>query len=152
MRLLRTYLRLTRFERHIVFQSAIGLVIARIGHLLKGFGRWKNAEDVPASAKPSFKSSRAVIDVARSIARIHAGVERHFFFKPTCLERSVVLSSLLWRHGVPATVRIGGRKESERFDAHAWVEVDNVPFDPGNAHLDFVPFDKPITLAGNRIR
>ena len=40
-----------------------------------------------------------------------------------CLMRSLVLTAMLARHGVPATVVIGVRSEPA-FGAHAWVEVD----------------------------
>ena len=32
---------------------------------------------------------------------------------------------LLRRRGIAAELRIGARKEFERFEAHAWVEVDS---------------------------
>jgi len=41
-----------------------------------------------------------------------------------CLQRSVVATWLLRRHGVPATLVIGCR--SLPFESHAWVEVDGV--------------------------
>lgn len=42
--------------------------------------------------------------------------------RAACLQRSVVSTWLLRRHGVPATLVIGCR--SLPFESHAWVEVD----------------------------
>jgi hypothetical protein len=42
--------------------------------------------------------------------------------RAACLQRSVVATWLMRRHGVPATLVIGCR--SLPFESHAWVEVD----------------------------
>jgi hypothetical protein len=57
-----------------------------------------------------------------------------------------VLWWLLRRRGIATELRIGARKEFERFEAHAWVEVDaEVLNDASAEHQHFVPFDGPIT-------
>ena len=50
-------------------------------------------------------------------AGAHYGIAR-----PTCLGESLTLWYLLQKQGVPAALRIGVRKVSEKFEAHAWVE------------------------------
>lgn len=40
----------------------------------------------------------------------------------TCLTQAVALHILLRREGLQSTIRIGVRKDAERFEAHAWVE------------------------------
>jgi hypothetical protein len=47
-----------------------------------------------------------------------------YFRRALCLQRSVVATWLLRRHGVAATLVIGCR--SLPFESHAWVEVDGV--------------------------
>lgn len=42
----------------------------------------------------------------------------------TCLHRSLALWWLLRRRGVDCQLRLGARRQDERFDAHAWVECD----------------------------
>ena len=42
--------------------------------------------------------------------------------KLTCLEESLALWFLLRREGISAELRIGARKRSGKFEAHAWVE------------------------------
>lgn len=53
-------------------------------------------------------------------------------FESTCLKRSLVLCLFRRRRGLPATLRIGVRKNGGEFAAHAWVEDDdgNVLTDP----------------------
>ncbi len=59
-------------------------------------------------------------------ARIALAVRRaaeHGLFRPACLVRSIALTRLLERHGIPGSqLRVGVRREGERFAAHAWVE------------------------------
>ena len=50
---------------------------------------------------------------------------RNLFFHTNCLEQSLVLWWLLRRRGIAADLRIGARKDSDRFEAHAWVEFDS---------------------------
>jgi hypothetical protein len=47
----------------------------------------------------------------------------------TCLRRSLVLTALLRRRGLPATVRFGVRRQAELLLAHAWVECDGALVD-----------------------
>ena len=49
-------------------------------------------------------------------ARLH-------FIPMTCLPRSLALRWMASRHGIPAQLRIGMNKSSNRLFAHAWVEL-----------------------------
>jgi hypothetical protein len=67
---------------------------------------------------------------------------RNLFFEATCLERSIVLWWLLRSRGIPVELRVGGRKQAERFEAHAWVEFEGTVLgDDAGAHDHFVPFE-----------
>ena len=77
---------------------------------------------------------------------MQAAAARNLFFKTNCLEQSLVLWSLLRRHGFAAELKIGARKEAGRFEAHAWVELDRIPVnDDTDSNRQFVPFDGAIT-------
>jgi hypothetical protein len=77
---------------------------------------------------------------------------RNLFFHANCLEQSLVLCWLLRRRGIDAVLRIGARKESERFEAHAWVELDSQVLNDASAeHRHFVPFERPILSMEARI-
>jgi hypothetical protein len=73
--------------------------------------------------------------------RLGGAVVRTLRLLPTdsrCLMRSLVLTRLLARRGIPSTLVIGVRRPGE-FAAHAWVEHEGVPLldpgDPGYARL-----------------
>ena len=58
----------------------------------------------------------------------------------------MVLWWLLRSRGIPVELRVGARKHSERFEAHAWVEFGGTVLnDADGQHAHFVPFDGPIT-------
>jgi hypothetical protein len=57
---------------------------------------------------------RAICEAVRSVAP--------FYWKPIrCLQRSIVTTRLMRKHGIPAEVVIGYR--AAPFFSHAWVEV-----------------------------
>lgn len=60
----------------------------------------------------------------------------------TCLEKSLTLWWLLRREGIVSSVRIGARKASGKFEAHAWVERDGAALnEPAAAHRHYATFD-----------
>jgi hypothetical protein len=153
MRTLQRYVRLTPFERWIVVQCFAGLLVTRAGLRLLGFGVWKK---LVASVTPVVSVSRNVeraASVSSAIARMQAAAERRLFFAPNCLEHALVLWWLLRSRGIPADIRLGGRKELGRFEAHAWVELEGMPVgDRNGAQRDFVPFEGPGTLMESQTR
>ena len=152
MRDLRRYLRLTSFERRIVVQSFAGLVLTRAGLGVFGFGIWKRVAAAQARAR-SGGDGRDTDSLSAAVVRMHASAERRLFFKPSCLEHALVLWWLLRRQGVAAELRVGGRKEQGRFEAHAWVEAGGAPVgDAGETHRQFAPFDGPVPLMESRLR
>ena len=146
MRTWRGFLRLSGFERRIAVQAAVALIATQAGLRLVGFSQWKR---VLAWLSPAACGDPGRIEPrdgysAHEIARVQAAVEKHLFFCANCLEHSLALWWQLRRHGIPSELRIGGRKEHGRFEAHAWVESNGVALSGPNDHdLQFVPFDGP---------
>lgn len=69
--------------------------------------------------RPSIRDA----DAARAVS---AAVDAAFGMipiSPTCLRRSMVLARELWRLGLEATTHVGVRRNDERIEAHAWVQV-----------------------------
>lgn len=58
----------------------------------------------------------------RSAARAMERASRHVPFRTTCLDRAVALCWLLRADDLPASLRIGVKREEEGLAAHAWVE------------------------------
>ncbi|MGA7917628.1 MAG: lasso peptide biosynthesis B2 protein [Candidatus Acidiferrales bacterium] len=151
---IKRFQRLSALERGIVLEAAGGLLATWFGLRLIGFRRW---ERVLAVFAPSANATGLVQDASEQssallIARMEAAAARNVLFHTNCLEQSLVLWWLLRRRGITADLRIGARKESERFEAHAWVEIDSqVLNDAGAEHRHFVPFEKPILSMEARI-
>jgi hypothetical protein len=146
-----SFWQLSGYERGVALEAAGGLLATWVGLRLAGFRRWKNVlawlTPAPnATARQADTSQPSQRDAVQPIARMAAAAARNFFFSTNCLEQSLVLWWLLRRRGIAAELRIGARKEFERFEAHAWVEVDSAVLNDTSAvHQHFVPFDGPVT-------
>ena len=146
--------RLSAFERGVVLEATGGLLATWIGLRLIGFRRWERvlAIFVPPANTTVPAQSASVQESALLIARMQEAAARNLFFHPNCLEQSLVLRWLLRRRGIDAVLRIGARKDSERFEAHAWVELDSQVMNDASAeHRHFVPFERPILSMEARI-
>lgn len=74
-----------------------------------------------------------------------AAAGRRGLWHGNCLERSIVLSSLLSRRGIPAHLHIGVRLESGSLAAHAWVASCGVVLNDREDELRrFVAFDRSV--------
>ena len=138
----RRFRRLSGFERTIALNAALAHSFTLVGLRLAGFRRWKNVLDrwSRMNSNDSTPNPAADANSVREIARLQAATARRLPFRTNCLEQSLVLCWLLRRSGISADLRIGARKEADRFEAHAWVEVAGRAVDAGNEeHLHFVP-------------
>jgi hypothetical protein len=146
--------RLSAFERGIVLEATGGLLATWAGLQLIGFRRWERVLAVfaaPANTTGPAQGA-SVQESALVIARMQETASRNLLFRTNCLERSLVLWWLLRRRGIDAAMRIGARKESDRFEAHAWVELDSQVLNDASAeHRYFVPFERPILSMEARV-
>jgi hypothetical protein len=146
--------RLSAFERGVVLEAMGGLLATWAGLRLIGFRRWERVLAVfaPAASANVPAQSASEQQAALLIARMQAAAARNLFFRTNCLEQSLVLWWLLRRRGIDAVLRIGARKDSNRFEAHAWVALDSqVLNDAAADHRHFVPFERPILSMEARI-
>ena len=146
--------RLGAFERGIVLEATGGLLATWIGLRLIGFRRWERvlAFFAPPVNTTGPAQSVSVQESALLIARMQAAAARNLFFRANCLEQSLVLWWLLRRRGIDAALRIGARKDSNRFEAHAWLELNSQVLNDASAeHRHFVPFERPILSMEARI-
>ena len=147
MRSWRTFRALSGVERAVARSAALGLTATWIGLRLFGFQRWKAfvTRRIESSEPRSSEIS------ANRIVQLQTAAARHLFFQANCLEQSLVLWSILRRHGFDANLRIGARKEAGRFEAHAWVELDRIPLnDETDSDRKFVPFNGAIAAMETR--
>jgi hypothetical protein len=138
----RTYWALNHVERAMARSAALALTATWIGLRLFGFKRWKQI----ITRRTEASKPRSVALSANRILQLQAAAARNLFVHTNCLEQSLVLWMLLRRHGFAADLKIGARKEAERFEAHAWVELNRVPLnDQTDSDHKFVPFDRAIS-------
>ena len=145
---------LSGYERGVALEAAGGLFATWLGLRLAGFRRWKNvlAHLAPSANTTARQQTASQRESAEVVARMAKAAARNVFFCTNCLEQSLVLWWLLRRRGIAAELRIGARKEFDRFEAHAWVEVNSAVLNDATAeHRHFVPFDGPITPLEARI-
>ncbi len=146
--------RLSSLERGLVLEATGGFLATWVGLRLIGFRRWRRVLAVfapPANATGPAQDA-SVEEPALLIARMEAAAARNLFLRTNCLEQSLVLWWLLRRRGTAADLRIGARKDSDRFEAHAWVELNSQVLNDATAeHRHFVPFEKPVLSMEARI-
>ncbi len=86
----------------------------------------------------------------QTISRLVRIAAEHGPYRAMCLEQSLVLHWLLQRQGIDARILFGTRKEDDRTEAHAWVEVDQMSFDEDDEmHRRFSPFEELAALKKN---
>ena len=62
-----------------------------------------------------------------------------------CLKESLAIRWLLARQAIASELRLGVRKDGEKFEAHAWVECGGTPLnDPETKLPDFAAFDAAV--------
>jgi hypothetical protein len=148
MEIWRRFWRLSAFERVVVLEAAAGLTITCLGLRLAGFRRWKAIAErfARAAVQKPHAHGTAKAGAGLDVARMAAAAAHNLPFHSNCLEQSLVLWCLLRRRGIAADMRIGARKEANRFEAHAWIELEGgVLSGVSEEHLHFVPFERSVT-------
>jgi len=130
-----------------VIEAALVLAGTWVGMRVAGYRRWSGVlESLAAgSGQRANSGDPAVLGFARAMARFLGSAARHLFLRTNCLEQSLALCHLLRKRGIGAELRIGARKEDEKLEAHAWVELGGEVITPASdPHRHFEPFDRPI--------
>ena len=131
----------------MLLQAFVLLPLNRIALFLVGYRTWhalltwrlpRNPRQETTGGAGSFSPQR--------VAQLVFAASREGILTGACLERALALWWLLRRRNCPAELRIGGRKEHGRFEAHAWVELDGVALNEA-APGDYAPFESFADLA-----
>ena len=81
----------------------------------------------------------------RAACRMVIAALHYSLLQYTCLEESLTLWYLLRKQGIAASLRIGVRKENERFEAHAWVEHRGEALNQDEAmHRHYAAFEQDL--------
>lgn len=99
---------------------------------------------VPPPATETDKRPDECEDV-RAACRMVIAALHYSFLQYTCLEESLTLWYLLRKQGIAASLRIGVRKENEKFEAHAWVEHRGEALNQDEAmHRHYAAFEQDL--------
>jgi hypothetical protein len=139
---LRRFSALERSAQRIFLRAMVLLPVVSLSLRWRGFratraalGRFPpntNIEQDTATASRRAAGAAHLVSVADRFGLVHA----------TCLAKSLTLWWLLRREGIPSDLRIGIRKENEKFEAHAWVECEGAALnEPEEHHRHYAAFD-----------
>jgi hypothetical protein len=79
------------------------------------------------------------IDAMLRAVRCAAG---HHLYPMKCLPQSLALAWLLARRGVAVDLRLGVSRQRQKFEAHAWLELDGIAInDTAQSTQRFLPLN-----------
>ena len=142
-KLLQRYRALDPEARKLFGHAATLLPLIALSLRLRGFNKTREAlqkrhsAHLPQEQRKSDPAKTVEITCRMVRAGAHYGP-----LHPTCLVESLALWHLLQTQGIPVQLRIGVRKLSGKFEAHAWVESEGVPLNQvEEAHHHYLAFD-----------
>jgi hypothetical protein len=139
----RKFRHLAQQERIQLIQAAILMPLVSVSLRMLG---WQCLMKLLARLGQSNKEvqpRQQTLDQAQRVAYVTHAAASHGLIRATCLERSMVLWWLLLRQGIKSQLVLAGRTEQSTFQAHAWVEYENVVLnDRPDVRQDFNVFEK----------
>jgi hypothetical protein len=142
------YRGLSRHERHDLLLGFVLLPGAAVFVRLFGAGRWqRTAEARRGKDNDDWRKTDILqLNEARAAARMIDAASRYGVTRGNCLSKSVALSWLLRRRGMPAVLRIGARRAGSALEAHAWVEVrGEIVNEAEDVRESYATFEGPMT-------
>lgn len=138
--------RLSRVERKLLVEALLLLPLTAFCIKLIGFQRLYTAMAEWSRRKSNLELGQTkVYTIARSVCL----ASYRGFYRPNCLQKSLVLWWLLRHQGIESDLRIGVRKQDGRLEAHAWVEYQGyVLNDSSDVARRFLPFADRILPMG----
>jgi hypothetical protein len=127
-------------------RAALLLPLVRWSLRLRGYGKTFTSlqRRIRFQAKGTDARPEAREEVQVTCRMVRAAV-RYSLAQYTCLEESLTLWYLLRKQGIPACLRIGVRKENEKFEAHAWVEYGGEALNQDEAmHRHYAAFEQDL--------
>src|SRR5258707_14410722 len=121
---LRRFSALGRPAQALFLRAIVLLPLVALSLRWRGFRATQAALQLsPSNARQKCDSALVSQEAAMAAHMVNAA-DRHGFVHPSCLAKSMALWWLLGRQGIDSDLRIGIRKESDKFGPHAWVERD----------------------------
>jgi hypothetical protein len=140
------FVRLSWQERALLLQALVLLPFVSFCLHLLGMGRTQYAlaklcphtiSQSPETLWPQTETTARMVAIAAHYSQLWTN----------CLKKSLVLWYLLRRQGIISELRIGVQHEVGKFQAHAWVEYQNIVLnDNQNVRQHFAMFERPIEV------
>lgn len=129
--------------RELFWRAATLLPVVAVYLRARGFRRTNEALRNRLSKQQIHGVSEgASAEALQKTCRMVRAGAQHGIGHPTCLEQSLVLWYLLRSQRIPARFRIGVRKNTGKFEAHAWVEYDGTPLNQSEeVHQHYAAFE-----------
>ena len=138
----RRFSALERPARKLFLRAAVLLPLVAMSLRWRGFRATQAAlQRFLSNTNPEHDPALISKDAAVTAHMVNAA-DRHGLVHPSCLAKSLTLWWLLERQGIASHLRIGIRKEREKFEAHAWVEREGAALnEPNEHHHHYAAFD-----------
>ncbi|HXX16844.1 MAG TPA: lasso peptide biosynthesis B2 protein [Candidatus Eremiobacteraceae bacterium] len=139
--------------RSLFKRAAVLLLLISLSLRLRGFKKTKEALQARlASSSVQHSLHRDHYAILQQTCRMLTAAAHYSLLRHTCLAQSLALWYLLENKGLSADLRVGVRKSSQTFEAHAWVEYQgNALNEPEQQHRHFSQFDRALSdLSGVR--
>ena len=143
---LRRFSALERASQELFLRAVVLLPLVALSLRWRGFRETQTALQRFLSKANPGPAAALASKVAAVTAHMVSAADRHGLVHPSCLAKSLTLWWLLGRQGIPSHLRIGIRKEKEKFEAHAWVERDGTALnEPDEPHHHYAAFDASLS-------
>ena len=138
---------LSRSEWLGLMQATVAVPLVVLALKTLGLRRTQGALGRISRPQPPLNNDPAL---ARRLARMVGIAGRFGIIRPNCLQRSLVLWTMLRRRHMEPFLRIGVAppSDSEGLRFHAWIELaDQVVNDSPDVAKEFKPFESPVDTA-----
>jgi hypothetical protein len=143
---LRRFSALERPAQALFLRAIVLLPLVALSLRWRGFRATRAALQIALPNVSRKCDSVLASKVAALTAHMVNTADRHGFVHPSCLAKSMALWCLLGRQGIDSHLRIGIRKENDKFEAHAWVERDGAALnEPDEHHHHYAAFDAALS-------
>jgi hypothetical protein len=121
----------------LFLRASVLLPLISISFRLCGFRKTKALlENFLSAPDGSQNPARAALT-----AQMVRAAGRHGMGHPNCLKIALAIWWLLARQGIACDLRVGVRKDGEKFEAHAWIECGGVVLSDPESRHDYAAFD-----------
>ena len=122
---------LAGWERRLLARMMVLLPVVWCGLQVAGFRRLMRWSRCPI--RHPAPDTPETLNYARRCAYLAQVAANRCLPAGNCLPRALLLNRWLRKRGLDSELRIGVRTGDSRFVAHAWLEVDQCPLEPGES-------------------